>query len=127
MMWTEIKSIYDAPPIQRSLKQTIAERSEHTWLITSDEGEPLFVAGLFRPSVLFELRLVWFYPYPALRAIHLRGIKKMLQIPASRISDLGAEVDLADRRAVSFAKHLGFKHVATVPSNIGVFRWQTSE
>lgn len=123
MMWTELRALEEAPPIEAAWKQTIAEDSEFIWLVSRDDGTPIMVAGLYRVNVTLPIRIIWVAPYPSLRPFDLRGLKKLFQKIVEKIPSIVAEVDMSNAKAVALAKHIGLRHLRTNEFNRGTFAW----
>lgn len=127
MMWTRIDRIADAPTEGlgegKIASPDLLNTSEWMWLITRDDGTPIIIAGLYRHSMLFTDRLVWFIPYAALRAADWRGIRRLFAKLIEGVDSLTAVVDSGNAAAVRVVEHLNFTLVLDGPER--VYKWQS--
>jgi hypothetical protein len=123
MMWTELTDLSAAPPIELNWKKTVLSSSEYIWLVQRDDETPVMLAGLFRPSLWLADRLIWVIPYPTIRPIDLRGLRKLFAKIVAGIPNIVAEVDVTDKKAVALAKHIGLRLDHMKSPTEGIFRW----
>lgn len=123
MMWTRLNGIADAPAEGLlGAKSRILDLSDYIWLITRDDGTPILVAGVYRPTIVSGDQTLWMIPYTALRPLDWRGIVKLFSILKDGINSITAYVDRDNTAAVRVVEHLGFTLVEDQPDRI--YKWQ---